>query len=92
MSQIYKHLKLPFLLIFSLDQNFSKHSMKINCKHLLNTSDGFGGLQDNGSLKVLEDLISMLPYVLQCGDFQYLWQRDQWSVEKTTELVCHGQI
>lgn len=29
MSQIYKHLKLPFLLIFSLDQNFSKHSMKI---------------------------------------------------------------
>lgn len=65
---------------------------KLNCEHLLNTSDGFRGLQDNGSLKVLEDLISILPYVLQGGDFQYLWQRDQWSVEKTTELVGHGQI
>lgn len=45
---------------------------KINCEHLLNTSDGLRGLQDNGSLKVLENLISILPYVLQGGDFQYL--------------------
>lgn len=61
-------------MIFSLVQNFSEYMMKkkINCEHLLNTSDGFRGLQDNGSLKVLEDLISVLPYVLQGGDFQYL--------------------